>query len=76
MSADESKPLLDFLRGHLTRPQFVYRHQWLQHDLVLWDNRCTSHIAVYDFDGKQVRYMEKTSIRGTPSGYWYEDALQ
>src|SRR5262249_27397115 len=69
---DESKPLLDFLCRHATRPQFVYRHRWLKDDLVMWDNRCTMHIAVNDYDHSQTRHMERTTVLGTPSGYVYE----
>jgi len=28
MRPDESRPLIDYLVKHATRPQFVYRHQW------------------------------------------------
>jgi taurine dioxygenase len=71
---EESQPLLDFLNRHATRPQFVYRHQWQKDDLLMWDNRCTMHLAVGDFDLTQIRHMERTTIRGTPSGYLYENA--
>jgi taurine dioxygenase len=76
MSAEESKPLIQFLCNHATRPQFVYRHQWRKNDLLMWDNRCLSHIALGDYDRTQVRHMEKTTVIGTPSGYVYEGPLQ
>ncbi len=28
---------------HATRPEFVYRHQWREGGLVIWDNRDTMH---------------------------------
>lgn len=34
--------LLDLLE-HATQREFVFRHHWRQHDLVMWDNRCTLH---------------------------------
>jgi taurine dioxygenase len=71
---EESQPLIEFLNRHATRPQFVYRHQWKKDDLVLWDNRCTMHLAVGDFDESQIRHMERTTVKGTPSGYLYEPA--
>jgi len=76
MTAEESKPLIDYLCNHSTRPQFVYRHVWRKDDLVMWDNRCTMHIAVGDYDRTQTRHLEKTTLLGTPSGYVYDGALQ
>ncbi len=70
MTAEESAPLLRTLHEHATHPQLVYRHVWQKHDLIIWDNRCTMHIALGDFDrAHQLRHMEKTYVLGTPSGY-------
>lgn len=69
MTEEESRPLLDYLNRHATRAEFVYRHQWLPHDIVVWDNRCTLHEALGDFDQTQNRYMERSTILGTPLGY-------
>jgi taurine dioxygenase len=69
MSEEESRPLIDYLNRHATRPEFVYRHQWRRHDIVVWDNRCTMHQALGDFDETQRRHMERTTVLGTPSGY-------
>ena len=65
---EESRPLIDFLNDHATKPEFVYRHQWRPNDIVLWDNRCTMHQALGDFDVTQSRYMERTTVVGTPLG--------
>jgi taurine dioxygenase len=72
MSEEESRPLLDFLCRHATQPEFIYRHQWRVHDLVMWDNRCTMHIALADFDQTKPRHMLRTSILGDASGYVFE----
>jgi taurine dioxygenase len=69
MTEEESRPLIDFLVRHATRPEFVYRHQWRKNDIVVWDNRCTMHQALGDFDETQLRHMERTTVLGTPSGY-------
>lgn len=69
MTDEESRPLIDFLVGHATRPEFVYRHRWKQHDILVWDNRCTMHQALGDFDETQLRHMERTTVLGTASGY-------
>jgi len=41
----EGRLLLRDLMEHATQPQFVYRHQWRNNDLVIWDNRATMHRA-------------------------------
>jgi len=75
MTAKESAPLIDFLCKHAETPQFVYRHQWQKDDLVIWDNRCTSHFALGDYDKTQTRHMERTTVMGAPSGYVFEGPL-
>ncbi|CAM4151904.1 TauD/TfdA dioxygenase family protein [Bordetella muralis] len=69
MTPEESKPLIDFLVGHATRPHFVYRHSWQPKDLLIWDNRCTAHLALGDYDPRYRRHLERTTVLGTPSGH-------
>ena len=69
MTDEESRPLIDYLVRHATKPEFVYRHQWRKNDILVWDNRCTMHQALGDFDETQLRHMERTTVLGTPSGY-------
>jgi taurine dioxygenase len=69
MTDEESRPLIDYLVRHATKPEFVYRHQWRKNDILVWDNRCTMHQALGDFDETQRRHMERTTVLGTPSGY-------
>jgi len=69
MTEEESRPLIDYLVRHATKPEFVYRHQWRKDDILVWDNRCTMHQALGDFDESQLRHMERTTVLGTPSGY-------
>ena len=64
MTDEESKPLLDFLLQHATRYEFIYRHRWTAGDLLLWDNRCTSH-ARTDFDPTERRHLRRFTIKGT-----------
>jgi hypothetical protein len=33
-------------------------------DLVMWDNRCLTHLAVGDYDPNEIRYMIRTSGMG------------
>ena len=73
MTEEESRPILDFLNRHATSPEFVYRHKWSVGDVVMWDNRCTLHIALADFDQTQPRHMMRCSMLGETSGYVVEE---
>ena len=68
MTEEESAPILGFLNQHATSPEFVYRHRWSVNDLVMWDNRCTLHVALPDFDQTRIRHMTRTSLLGEVTG--------
>lgn len=51
---DESDAVLPFLKRHVQRPDFTYRHSWNEGDIVVWDNRSTQHYALFDFEGRRV----------------------
>jgi taurine dioxygenase len=72
MTQEESAPLLSYLNKHAVQPEFVYRHRWNVHDLVMWENRSTMHLALADFDQRQPRHMMRCSLLGTPCGHVYE----
>lgn len=63
MTREESKPLLTYILGLLGRPDSSYRHRWQKGDLLMWDNRCTSHYAVHDY-GTSERIMHRVTIQG------------
>jgi taurine dioxygenase len=46
----------------------VHEHKWRVGDLLLWDNRCSSH-ARTDFPADQRRLMLRTTIQGTVKPY-------
>ncbi len=52
------------LAEHATERQFVYAHAWLQHDLVMWDNRQTMHRARRYRDTGEVRDLRRTTLEG------------
>jgi alpha-ketoglutarate-dependent 2,4-dichlorophenoxyacetate dioxygenase len=60
----EARAFIRDLMEHATQPQFVYVHQWRQHDLVMWDNRVTMH-RVRRYDDRQPRDMRRTTVAGT-----------
>jgi taurine dioxygenase len=68
LSEAESKPLVKFLCEHSISPRFVYRHYWSVGDLVMWDNRCLVHLAVGDYDPREIRHMIRTSSMGDHYG--------
>ncbi|MBV8769317.1 MAG: TauD/TfdA family dioxygenase [Hyphomicrobiales bacterium] len=65
MTEAESRPLLEFLFEHCIRPEFTCRFRWAPGSLAIWDNRCTLHYAVNDYDGSR-RLMHRTTIAGEP----------
>jgi len=68
MTREESAGLLEFLFRHSVSPEFVYRHRWQADDVVIWDNRCTLHYAVKDFDHSSPRHMVRMAVLGSPLG--------
>jgi taurine dioxygenase len=61
---DESERLLSHLFDHGERREFVYEHVWRIGDLLLWDNRCSTH-ARTDFPSTERRLMLRTTVEGT-----------
>jgi taurine dioxygenase len=68
MTADESGGLLEHLFAHSVRPEHTYRHRWRVDDVAIWDNRCTLHHALKDFDHSSPRHMVRMAVLGTPLG--------
>ena len=64
MPQEESEQLLNALFDHAEKPEFVYEHVWRVGDLLLWDNRCSSH-ARTDFPSTERRLMLRTTVNGT-----------
>ncbi len=59
---EEGRALLKELLAFCAQPQFVYRHQWQEGDLVVYDNRCLLHRATpYDI-GRYKRVLQRTTV--------------
>lgn len=68
MPEDESERLLNAVYDHAEKREFVYEHVWRVGDLLLWDNRCSSH-ARTDFPSAERRLMLRTTVQGTVKPY-------
>ena len=62
--------LLATLMSHLTRPEFVYVHEWTRGDLIVWDNRCLVHAATWFDADKEARLMWRTTVSGNPGAIY------
>ena len=60
----EARAFLRDLIEHATQPQFVYSHQWRQHDLLMWDNRQTMHRVRRFNETAEARDVRRTTIAG------------
>jgi alpha-ketoglutarate-dependent taurine dioxygenase len=63
MTLEEGRAYLDDLLARATRPDRVYRHEWMVGDLVIWDNRGVLHRAL-PYDASSPRDMHRTTIAG------------
>jgi taurine dioxygenase len=66
--------LLDALMTHLTRPEFVYAHEWDAGDILVWDNRCLVHTATWFDADKYERVMWRTTVHGNPGALYAGEA--
>jgi len=62
LSDAESDLLLGFLLRHIQSPDFHCRFQWDPRTIALWDQRCTVHYAIPDY--QEQRTMYRLSIDG------------
>ncbi len=63
MTAEEGAAILGYLFKHMTAETFVYRHKWQKDMLLMWDNRCTVHLAEGGYDG-HLRVLHRTTVAG------------
>jgi taurine dioxygenase len=65
MPDEEALSLIQELSDFVTRPEFMYLHQWRVGDLLMWDNCCAQHLAVKDYDLPQRRLMHRVTVNGS-----------
>jgi alpha-ketoglutarate-dependent 2,4-dichlorophenoxyacetate dioxygenase len=67
LSVEDGRALLKELLDHVTQPQFCYRHEWQEGDLIIWDNRCVLHRATPFDTTRHKRLMQRTTVSGDPA---------
>ncbi len=59
----ESDAVLAFLFRHCAQPEYHCRFQWRENSVAFWDNRCTQHLAIWDYY-PETRHGYRVSIKG------------
>lgn len=63
MHPADSHDLLARLMAHCTQDAYVYRHEWLPNDLLMWDNTGTMHRA-RPYDPGEDRLLHRFTLNG------------
>jgi alpha-ketoglutarate-dependent taurine dioxygenase len=67
-SIEAGRERIEALEAHATQERFLYRHNWREGDVLMWDNRCLLHRADPNFEvATYPRVMHRTCLRGTPT---------
>lgn len=62
LSKEESDALLGHLTRWVTNPRFTVRYRWTKGTIAVWDNRCTQHFVLNDFDEERV--IQRATVMG------------
>lgn len=62
LNHQESDALLHFLTRWATSPRFTVRYHWSPGTIAMWDNRCTQHSVLNDFEGERV--IQRVTVMG------------
>lgn len=63
LEKSESDLILGFLFDHVKKPEFQCRFRWEKDSIAFWDNRCTQHLAMWDY-WPEVRSGYRVTVRG------------
>jgi len=62
LSANESDTLLGYLTDWVSNPRFTVRYSWQEGTVAMWDNRCTQHFVLNDFN--EERIIQRVTVMG------------
>ena len=62
MNATESQMVLDYLTAWVKNPRFTVRYRWTPGTIAIWDNRCTQHFVLNDFEGERI--IQRVTVMG------------
>ena len=62
LSHEESDVLLRHLTRWVASPRFTVRYHWSEGTIAMWDNRCTQHHVLDDFEGERV--IQRVTVMG------------
>jgi taurine dioxygenase len=62
LSHEESRAVLGYLTRWVTKPSFTVRYSWSPGTVAIWDNRCTQHYVLNDFEGDRV--IQRVTVMG------------
>ncbi len=62
MNHQESQVLLDYLTRWVAHPRFTVRYKWSAGTIAMWDNRCTQHYVLSDFN--EQRIIQRVTVMG------------
>tara|TARA_B110000503_G_scaffold43588_1_gene71268 strand:- start:1411 stop:2304 length:894 start_codon:yes stop_codon:yes gene_type:complete len=62
MNATESEAVLSYLTRWVSNPRFTVRYHWQPGTIGIWDNRCTQHFVLNDFEGERI--IQRVTVVG------------
>jgi taurine dioxygenase len=65
---EESDEILEFLFVHQLKPEFRFRHQWSEGDVLMWENFGTIHNAIADYGPDEHRLVKRCQVMATRFG--------
>jgi taurine dioxygenase len=64
----ESDGILELLFKHQLKPEYRYRHQWSEGDVLMWENFGTIHNAIADYGPAEHRLVRRCQVMATRFG--------
>lgn len=62
LNATESEAWLSYLTRWVANPRFTVRYRWSEGTVAIWDNRCTQHFVLNDFEGERI--IHRVTVMG------------